>query len=152
MNSAESHHPHEIEIFINDIGHRTYHHEMTGQQIKQLGRVPDYYSLVRRTEGKEEKKVPDSDRIQLHNHDRFHAIHERHEIVIVIHGVTHRTKHHELTGAELKTLGEVPADYDLFRKVHGKYDEKIQDTENVHLYDNDHFYGAPKSLNPGATR
>lgn len=152
MNTPESHHPHELEIFINDIGHRTHHPEMTGREIKQLGRVPDDYLLVRRVHGKDEEKVPDGERIHLHNHDRFHAIHEHHEIVIFIDDVPHQTEHHQLTGAELKTLGEVPADYDLFRKIHGKDDEKIQDTQKVHLHNHEHFYSAPKSLNPGATR
>ena len=149
MNSPETQHPHELEIFINDIGHRTHHHEITGREIKHLGRVPNDYILVRRAHGKDEEKIPDSERIQLHNHDRFHAIHHHHEIVIFIDDVSHSTKHHELTGAELKKLGDVPADYDLFRKVHGKDDEKIQDAQKVHLHNHEHFYSAPKCLNPG---
>ena len=37
-------------------------------------------------------------------------------------------------------------------KTIGKDDEKIQDDQKVHLHNHEHFYSAPKSLNPGAAR
>lgn len=54
-----------------------------------------------------------------------------------------------LTGAELKALGNVKADRDLFKKIPGKDDLLINDADSVELKNGDHFYSAPSSLNPG---
>jgi hypothetical protein len=55
-----------------------------------------------------------------------------------------------MTGAELKKLGEVKTDRDLFMKVPGKDDRLIKDGDSVQLKNGDQFYSAPSSLNPGA--
>ena len=54
-----------------------------------------------------------------------------------------------MTGAELKTLGKVKPDRDLFQKAPGKDDRLIKDTDSVTLKNGDQFYSAPSSLNPG---
>jgi hypothetical protein len=54
-----------------------------------------------------------------------------------------------MTGAELKTLGQVKTDRDLFEKIPGKDDLLIRDADIVHLKNGDQFYSAPSSLNPG---
>lgn len=55
-----------------------------------------------------------------------------------------------MTGAELKTLGEVKAGLDLFQKIPGKDDKLIKDADSVDLKNGDQFYSAPSSLNPGS--
>jgi hypothetical protein len=54
-----------------------------------------------------------------------------------------------MTGHELKQLSGVPANYDLWKKVPGKDDDRIKDDQSVQLKNGDHFYSAPSSLNPG---
>ena len=59
-------------------------------------------------------------------------------------------KHHfqapqpDMTGAALKALGGVPADFRLFKINPGPNpDEPIGDAEVVHLHDGEHFYSLP---------
>jgi hypothetical protein len=140
-----------LEVFINEIGHKTRHHEMTGRDIKNLGNVPDDYDLIKKSHGKDDEKIGDLDRVELYNHEQFHAVEpsRHHELEIFINEVPYRTHKHEMTGAELKHLWKVPANFDLFRRVECKDDEKIKDAARVHLHNHEHFYIAPKSLNPG---
>lgn len=56
-----------------------------------------------------------------------------------------------MTGAELKHLGEVGPDRDLFLEVPGHGDDElIADTQSVDLQAGMHFFSAPHDLNPGA--
>ena len=55
-----------------------------------------------------------------------------------------------ITGAELKTLAGITGEFDLFKVVPGQGDDiKVADAEQVELKDGDHFYSAPRTLNPG---
>jgi hypothetical protein len=54
-----------------------------------------------------------------------------------------------MSGAELKTLGGVKSDRDLFKTIPGKDDLLVKDADLVTLKPGDHFYSAPSSLNPG---
>lgn len=56
------------------------------------------------------------------------------------------------TGLALYSLGNISAEYDLFREVHGHGDDEFipKDDSAVTLKNGDHFYSVQKSLNPGA--
>lgn len=56
------------------------------------------------------------------------------------------------TGAALYVLGNVGADYELLREVHGKGDDEpiANDATPVVLKNGDKFYTAQRTLNPGA--
>ncbi len=55
-----------------------------------------------------------------------------------------------MTGAELKTLGGVDSNFDLFLVVLGpKDDELVEDGERVTLKPGMRFVSAPRDLNPG---
>jgi len=56
------------------------------------------------------------------------------------------------TGAALYILGKVATGYELFREVRGdKEDEPVSnDNKEVHLKEDEHFYSAQVTLNPGA--
>jgi len=56
------------------------------------------------------------------------------------------------TGAALYVLGKVQAGYELFKEVHGdREDEPIANNASiVHLKEDEHFYSAQVTLNPGA--
>lgn len=52
----------------------------------------------------------------------------------------------------LYVLGGIGVGYELFKEVHGdKEDEPIPKTDDViHLHEDEHFYSAQTTLNPGA--
>lgn len=55
-----------------------------------------------------------------------------------------------LTGRELKELGEVKAEFDLFMVVAGPDNDRlIGDDESVDLKPGTRFISAPRELNPG---
>jgi len=56
------------------------------------------------------------------------------------------------TGAALYALGKVPTGYELFREVRGdQEDEPIPNGAGaIHLKEDQHFYSAQVTLNPGA--
>jgi hypothetical protein len=58
------------------------------------------------------------------------------------------------TGAALYVLGGIPADYDLWREVHGHGDDELIPNNNtqIDLKPGDKFYSAQRTLNPGAHR
>jgi hypothetical protein len=75
---------------------------------------------------------------------------DEHAIVIHIDKKEFRAPKNPMTGQELKELGGVPANYDLWHKIPGKDDDRVGDDESVQLKNGDHFYSAPSTLNPGA--
>jgi hypothetical protein len=72
------------------------------------------------------------------------------KIVIHIDKKEFRAPKNPMTGRELKELGGVPTNYDLWHKIPGKDDQRVADDESVQLKNGDHFYSAPSTLNPGA--
>lgn len=55
-----------------------------------------------------------------------------------------------MSGQELRMLFQVPSNYDLWKKIHGKDDVRIAPHATIELVDCEHFYTAPSELNPGA--
>lgn len=74
---------------------------------------------------------------------------ENKPVEIHIDNKAYKAPKNPITGYELKELGGVPANYDLWKKVPGKDDDRIKDDQSVQLKNGDHFYSAPSSLNPG---
>ena len=56
-----------------------------------------------------------------------------------------------LTGDQIRNLVTPPIDHtrDLFEVVAGGSDKKIENTENVEIYDWQRFFSAPAQINPG---
>jgi Multiubiquitin len=65
-----------------------------------------------------------------------------HEFTIFVNNQPFKTAAHELTGAEIKALGGVPADYELF-EVHGNQSSPVSDSQKVHIHDDLHFRAIP---------
>ena len=53
-----------------------------------------------------------------------------------------QTKKHELTGSEIKQLGNVPGDYELFEVV-GDHTVPIGNQQPVHIHNQMHFRAIP---------
>jgi hypothetical protein len=75
---------------------------------------------------------------------------KEHNVQIHIDNKGYKAPKNPMTGVELKQLGGIASDYDLWQKVPGKDDKLIKDSESVKLKNGDHFYSAPSSLNPGS--
>ncbi len=67
---------------------------------------------------------------------------ERHEITIYVNNQPFRTTEHELTGAQIKALAGIPAEYELFR-VEGQNSVPVGNDERVRLHENEHFRAIP---------
>ena len=77
--------------------------------------------------------------------------HEPHEVRIHIDRKPHMSPR-VTTHAALYVLGEVPTDYELFREVRGDHeDEPIPNNQHeIRLKEDQHFYSAQVTLNPGS--
>lgn len=66
----------------------------------------------------------------------------KHKFTIFVNNRKFETEKSELTGAEIKTLAGVPADYELF-EVKGDKTEPIGPEQVVHIKDGLHFRAIP---------
>lgn len=72
-------------------------------------------------------------------------------IPIQIDGRPYKAPKTPMTGAELKALGGVAADYDLWFETPGPGDDqKLVDSAPFPVRQGNHFYSAPRTINPGA--
>lgn len=87
------------------------------------------------------------------NDDHKNEDHDQrpHPIPIQIDGRPHKAPRTPMTGSELKALGGVAADYDLWFEAPGLGDDqKLVDTAPFPVRQGNHFYSAPRTINPGA--
>ncbi len=67
---------------------------------------------------------------------------KKHELTIFVNNQPFKTSKHELTGAQIKALAGVPADYELF-EVKGDQTVSIGDSQEVHIHNDLHFRAIP---------
>ncbi|MGD0878455.1 MAG: multiubiquitin domain-containing protein [Anaerolineales bacterium] len=67
---------------------------------------------------------------------------ENPQFKVFVNNVEFTTNSHEPTGAQIKALASVPADYELFQ-VKGDQTVPIGNEEIVHIHNNDHFRAIP---------
>jgi hypothetical protein len=73
------------------------------------------------------------------------------EIPVVIDNRPYKAPRTPMTGAELKRLANIGCDYDLWFETPGPSDDrKIGDEERFPVRPGNHFYSAPRTINPGA--
>jgi hypothetical protein len=74
----------------------------------------------------------------------------RHEIRLHIDRKPHVVRKEQMTGAELRALAGIPADYDLWEEVTGPHEDRnVKDDHVVHLRQDMHFYSCKQTINPG---
>jgi hypothetical protein len=70
--------------------------------------------------------------------DQAHA----HGFKIFINDVEHTVVDHALSGLQIKALGGIQSDYQLFLEKPGD-DQPIQDTDSIKIHSNMRFYSLP---------
>ena len=87
-------------------------------------------------------------------HEQHHDHHKHHDIFIHIDHKKYDPEKHEMTGTELRLLAQphIGPDYDLWLETPGPGDDdKIADSQEVHLKSGMSFYSVLRQINPGAT-
>ncbi len=64
------------------------------------------------------------------------------QFTILVNNVEFTTSEHQLTGAQIKSLAGVPADYELF-EVRGDQTVPVGNDEVLHIHNNMHFRAIP---------
>lgn len=67
---------------------------------------------------------------------------DRPEFTVFVNNNPFETDRHELTGSEIKTLGGVPSDYELY-EVKGSNTVPVGNDETVRIHNNQHFRAIP---------
>jgi len=67
---------------------------------------------------------------------------ERHAFTILVNNQPFSTTAHQLTGAEIKTLANVPADYELFQ-IRGAETVPVPNDQVVHIHEREEFRAIP---------
>ncbi len=68
--------------------------------------------------------------------------HAKPEFTFYVNNKPVQTTEHELTGTAIKTLAQVPADYELF-EVKGDQSVPVGPDQVVHIHENEHFRAIP---------
>jgi hypothetical protein len=134
------------------------HHESptptTGKALYALGDVQPEHKLYRESPDSEREDPPmpqdDSD-IHLHEGEKFYSEPNRKEVEIIIDR-KHVESPRETTGAALYVLGEVPANYILYRETSGpEEDQQIpNDAAPIRVHKDEKFYSSLGQVTPGA--
>lgn len=67
---------------------------------------------------------------------------KKHRIKIFVNNEPLETEQNELTGAQIKSLANIPADYELF-EVQGSHTIPVGNDQKVKLHENMHFRAIP---------
>lgn len=77
----------------------------------------------------------------MSNHDAEEK-NQKHDISIFVGGKEFEVKTHHMNGMQIKNLGGVPSEYQLFLEQPGD-DAPIDDNKSIELKNGMHFYGIP---------
>lgn len=155
----EKHHEHEhhqLARIIIERQHLESPTPTTGAALYELGKVKAGNTLYREVPGPhEDHSVPnDAAEIHLHDGEKFYSEPTQpddHEVEIIIDR-KHRRSPRKTTGAALYVLGEVLANYTLYRETSGpEEDEPIpNDATQIRVHWDEKFYSSENTINPGA--
>jgi hypothetical protein len=128
----------------------------TGAALYVLGKIPDGNTLYREQPGPhEDPPVPrDDHEIHLHDGEKFYfelTQPERKEVEIIIDRKRLESPRNT-TGAALYALGQVPADFSLYRETPGPGEDEpiLNDTNPIRVHRHEKFYSSPGQVTPGA--
>lgn len=134
------------------------HHESptpaTGKALYALGGVQPEHTLYRENPDSEREDPPvpqDDSEIHLHEGEKFYSEPDKKEVEIIIDR-KHVESPRETTGAALYVLGEVPANYLLYRETSGpEEDQPIPNVATpIRVHKDEKFYSSLGQVTPGA--
>jgi hypothetical protein len=130
-----------ITIEIDGHRHEVHHHELTGEQVRNLAHHEHGVLYHLKNDG-ERKFIFDEEIVELHNGERFEIVAAHEAITIVIEGTPYETRKHVMTGSEIKHLGHQPPANYLYR-LDGTQRIRIEDDQRVHLHCDEQFITTP---------
>jgi hypothetical protein len=139
---------------IIDAKHHDSTTPTTGKALYALGGVQPEHTLYREKpeSGREDPPIlQDDSEIHLHEDEKFYSEPNRKEIEIIIDRKRVESPR-ETTGAALYLLGEVPANYILYRETSGpEEDQPIpNDATHIRVHKDEKFYSSLGQVTPGA--
>jgi hypothetical protein len=134
--------PQPNKIWIDDQEYQVSAHELSGEQVKKLAGKPDAAHLFLEQAGAD-LPVENDEVVQVASGEHFRTTPLRKAYRIFIDDVEYLVESEELTGAQIKTLGGKPDNYQLFLERPGKPDKQIQNDEVVRMKDGEHFHTVP---------
>jgi hypothetical protein len=75
--------------------------------------------------------------------------HSDHQINIFVDKKHIKVAKNTLTGAEIKTLGNVPPGYELWQEVPGDKDILVNDTDRIEIKSGMKFFSTKPTIDPG---
>lgn len=155
MSEHQDNHTKQVNITI-DHKHLVSPTSTTGAALYALGGVQAGYTLYLEVSGPDEDRPVPNDGAEIHLHDgeKFYSEPtepDDHEVEVIIDR-KHRRSPKKTTGAALYTLGEVLANYTLYRETPGpEEDEPIpNDATQLRVHWGEKFYSSENAINPGA--
>jgi hypothetical protein len=127
-------------------------HKLTGEGIKQAAgiSVTDYDLFLEVSDPDNTTHIADDAFIDLVDDMKFLVKHKTSQTVpIMINGAPATAPSHVMTGAAIKQVGNIPAEYALFLVQTSIDDEQIADQQVVYLIQNEQFFAFPANVNNG---
>jgi len=150
-------HEHRIEILVNEMPVHLEGRKQTGLSIKEAAihqKVPierDFELIVERGEGKAED-VADDQEIEVHEHERFVAVHHEHPVEILVNEKPVHVKGHKQTGLSIKEAAihqKVPIQVDFVLSIErgGGKTELVGDDQKIRVHKHERFLAIPNDDN-----
>lgn len=107
---------------------------LTGAQIKQLAGLPkDSELFLTISSPWKDDPITDDEKVDLAR-PGIEGFYIKKKLKFIIDGEEHETDRQYITGSEIRRLGKIPAEYQIFLSIKGPFeDELIEDVTRVNL-------------------
>ena len=153
MNTVEKNHPGEriLKLIIDNKEYEQNSQFITGAQIRELELIPaevEIYLHIK--EPWKDELIKDTDRVDLARPGIEFFYHKK-KLRFTIDGNPFEWKEQYITGAEIRQLGQIKPDFEIFLEIHGPWhDELVKDSDRIDLArpGAENFYGCkPNTAN-----
>ena len=154
MNTIEKQHPGErkLHLIIDEKKYEWDTQFITGAQIRNLGQIPsDVEIYLHIKEPWKDELILDTDKVDLARPGIEYFYHKK-KLRFTIDGKPFEWKEQYITGAQIRQLGQIKPDFEIYLEIHGPWqDELIKDTDRVDLARPgvENFYGCKPNTTNG---
>lgn len=123
-----------LSFMVEDQPFKTDRQYLTGKEIKEIAGLPKNAELFLTISSPwKDEPISDDEQVDLAR-PGIEGFYIKKKLKFIIDGSEHETDRQYLTGAEIRRIGSIPSDYQLFLSIKGPYeDELIQDGDRVNL-------------------